>query len=111
MIIIITAQGTYRYISNNVYPITRGVGVQSSESLERPIKIICYNIHYCATSPVSYRHPRYHNQKTLLEPYQAMALALFVLIPLPLILLSIARAINSPQTHTVETSIPLERAK
>ena len=44
---------------------------------------------------MSYRHPRYHNQKTLLEPYQAMALALFVLIPLPLAILFIAGAANS----------------
>ena len=44
---------------------------------------------------MSYRHPRYHNQKTLLEPYEAMALALFVLIPLPLAILFIAGAANS----------------
>lgn len=44
---------------------------------------------------MSYRHPRYHNQKTLLEPYQAMALALFVLIPLPLAIAFIAGAANS----------------
>jgi hypothetical protein len=60
---------------------------------------------------MSYRHPRYHNQKTLLEPYQAMALALFVLIPLPLAIGFIAGAVNSTQTYTVEPSIPLERAK
>ena len=45
--------------------------------------------------PMSYRHPRYHNQKTPLEPYEAMALALFVLIPLPLAILFIAGAANS----------------
>ena len=44
---------------------------------------------------MSYRHPRYHNQKTLLEPYQAIALALFVLIPLPLAILFIAAAAKS----------------
>ena len=60
---------------------------------------------------MSYRHPRYHNQKTLLEPYQAMALALFVLIPLPLAILFIAGAANSaPLVHSnasLRLSLPL----
>ncbi len=63
---------------------------------------------------MSYRHPRYHNQKTLLEPYEAMALALFVLIPLPLALLFIAGAANSAPIDAYTQSnysIPLERAK
>jgi hypothetical protein len=60
---------------------------------------------------VSYRHPRYHNQKTLLSPLETMVLGLGVLIVLPVTLLLIAGAANSAQTHTVEPSIPLERAK
>ena len=63
---------------------------------------------------MSYRHPRYHNQKTLLEPYQAMGLALFVLIPLPLAILFIAGAVNSAPTDTYTQSnysMSLERAK
>ena len=61
---------------------------------------------------MSYRHPRYHNQKTLLEPYQAMALALFVLIPLPLAILFIAGAVNSAPCATLSDksdTICLER--
>ena len=43
---------------------------------------------------MSYRHPRYHNQKTLLEPIEAMAV-FFGLIGLAIGALAIAGAANS----------------
>ena len=42
-----------------------------------------------------YRRHRYYNQKTLLAPHEAMGLAFFVLVPLPLAILWIAGAANS----------------
>ena len=57
---------------------------------------------------MSYRHPRYHNQKTLLEPYEAMGV-FFGLIGLAVVALAIAGAANSAPIHAVEPNTPLER--
>lgn len=61
---------------------------------------------------MSYRHPRYHNQKTLLAPHEAMGVAFFVLVPLPLMILFIAGAANSAPCATLSDksdTICLER--
>jgi len=44
---------------------------------------------------VSYRHPRYHNQKTLLTPLETMAIGMGVLVCTPIVLVLIATAVNS----------------
>ena len=44
---------------------------------------------------MSYRHPRYRNQKTLLTPLETMAIGMGILVCTPIVLVLIATVVNS----------------
>ena len=61
---------------------------------------------YCATPPVSYRHPRYHNKQTLTEECASIVTGLCIMLCAPFALALFVSAIQPPSIE----SPPLTRS-